>query len=48
MKYSLTILNTQDRRMLRNFEQKLERRVREIKQLSLFGGTDGVRSVPPG
>ncbi|MBI9102000.1 MAG: hypothetical protein JEY99_06255 [Spirochaetales bacterium] len=34
LKYSLTIVNTQDRRLLRDFERKLERRIRGLKQLS--------------
>ena len=34
LKYSLTIMNTLDRRLMRNFERKLERRVRSLKQLS--------------
>lgn len=34
LKYSLTILNTRDRRLMREFEQKLQRKVRSLRQLS--------------
>ncbi len=34
LKYSLTIMNTHDRRLMRDFERKLERRIRGLKQLS--------------
>ena len=34
LKYSLTIMNTRDRRLMRDFEQKLQRKFRSLRQLS--------------